>query len=165
MNPSNFSKLISTMAVAFLACLALPAFAQVTPTTPIVLTNLPLQLIGGTSSNVTTQVIALRQGGGFSVAVSAQGTNAVTTNTITLTWNVSRDGTSTNFSNTGPIVTTVPMNGTNAVYYWTNYPVSLVNNNPWLTLSSWSSANTSTNAVTNLTVTVLFGNPSYNTGY
>jgi hypothetical protein len=155
--------LLALMCLAVLFMLLPQAQAQVTPGTQITLTNLPLFITGGSTSNLAAQPIALRQGGGFGVAVSALGTNALTTGNLTLTWNVSRDGTSTNFTTTGPITTTVACNGTSTAWYWTNYSVAALNNNPWLTLSSIANGN-ATNSVTNLAVTVFFGNPSYNYG-
>jgi len=150
------------LVVAFLAFLAPPsAEAQLNNGTQISITNLPKAIVGGATSNLTGNVITLRQGAGMSVVFGGIGTNTFTTNNVTVTWNVSRDGSTTNLANNGPIVTTAPLNGTNQIYYWTNYSPTVLNNNPCIVPTSITVAGT--NQITNITMTVLFGNPY--TGY
>ena len=140
------------------------AFSQVTPTTIIVLTNLPAVIPGGTTTNLftasqqipSTNVISLRQGQGFAAAMTYSGTNAATTLGFSINWAVSLDG--TNWQTTGFLQTTNTANGTNSCTVLTNFASALVNNELFVTPYSIQNANAATNAIALANVTVSFGN-------
>jgi hypothetical protein len=143
------------------AAAVLSANAQVTPTTILVLTNLPAVIPGNTTTNLysglpTANVISLRQGQGFATAVTYSGTNAATTLGFSINWAVSLDG--TNWQTTGFLQTTNAANGTNTCTIVTNFPSALVNNALFVTPCSIQNANAATNNIALGNVTVSFGN-------
>lgn len=140
------------------------AQAQVVPVNTYVLTNLPPVMPGGAISNLVTQAIPLRQGGGMAVIAGGFGTSATTTNSITIPWFVSRDGTSTNFTTSPAFITTFFGNGTSQIWIPTNYPVATVNNFAYATPGSVTNNNAAGQTWSNLTLTVIFGNSAYNYG-
>jgi hypothetical protein len=143
---------------------ALKSGAQVTPTTIIVLTNLPAVIPGNSTTNLfvasqqipATNVIALRQGQGFAAAMTYNGTNAATTLGFSINWAVSLDG--TNWQTTGFLQTTNAANGTNSCTVFTNFAGTLVNNALYVTPCSIQNANAATNNIALGNVTVSFGN-------
>jgi hypothetical protein len=138
--------------------------AQVTPTTILVLTNLPAVIPGASTTNLfvasqqipTTNVISLRQGQGFAAAMTYYGTNVASTLGFSINWAVSLDG--TNWQTTGFLQTTNTANGTNSVTVFTNYSSTLVNNALFVTPYSIQNANVATNNIALGNVTVSFGN-------
>jgi len=167
MNPLKkfLRKLGAGLAVGTLAFSLQPsAFSQVTPTTIIVLTNLPASIPGNTTTNLfvagsqipTTNVISLRQGQGFASAMTYNGTNAATTLGFSVNWAVSLDG--TNWQTTGFLQNTNVANGTNSCTVFTNYSSALINNALFVTPYSIQNANVATNGVALGNLTVSFGN-------
>lgn len=141
----------------------LQASGQVTPTTIIVLTNLPATIAGGSTSNLfaagtipTTDVISLRQGQGFASSMTYNGTNAATTLGFSINWAVSLDG--TNWQTSGFLQTTNAANGTNTCTTVTNFSSALVNNALLVAPYSIQNANAATNNIALGSVIVSFGN-------
>jgi|WetSurMetagenome_2_1015567.scaffolds.fasta_scaffold610072_2 hypothetical protein len=151
-------KLTSVLIAAILAVFTLSLKAQVTPSTPITLTNVPTYIIGGATSNITAQAVSVAQGQGIGVVVGGLGTNAATTDALTLYWSVSRDGSATNFT-TAYLTTTASATGVTQFYQFTNLPPAVLNNTPYIALTKIVSAANATNTITNLTVTLIRGNP------
>lgn len=148
---------------AILLCAA-SAFAQVTPTTTFVLTNLPSIIAGNSTTNLflpatqvpSNNIISLRQGQGFAAAMTYSGTNAASTLGFSINWALSLDG--TNWQTTGFLQTTNVSNGTNTCTIVTNYTSALVNNALFVAPVSIQNANATTNNVALGNVTVSFGN-------
>lgn len=144
-----------------LAASVLSVAAQVTPTTILVLTNLPATIPGNTTTNLfsgapSNNIVSLRQGQGFATAMTYNGTNAATTLGFSINWAVSLDG--TNWQTAGFLQTTNTANGTNSCTIFTNFASSLVNNALFVTPYSIQNANAATNGIALGNVTVSFGN-------
>jgi len=160
----NIIKKYLTFASLGLCAFALSSEAQVTPTTIIVLTNLPSVIPGNSVTNLfvpsqqapSANVITLRQGEGFASAMTYAGTNAATTLGFSINWAVSLDG--TNWQTTGFLQNTNAANGTNTCTVFTNYAGALVNNALFVAPCSIQNANAATNAINLGNVTVGFGN-------
>lgn len=151
----------AVVALATLVAFVPPADAQVTPTTILVLTNLPASIPGATTTNLfagapSNNIISLRQGQGFACAMTYAGTNAATTLGFSVNWAVSVDG--TNWQTTGFLQNTNVANGTNSCTAFTNYSSALVNNALFVTPYSIQNANVATNGVALSNLTVSFGN-------
>jgi hypothetical protein len=140
------------------------AFAQVTPTTIFVLTNLPTVIGTNTTTNLfpagtipTNNVISLRQGQGMAAAWVFTGTNAAATGGFSLNWAVSLDG--ANYQSVNFLQLTNTAAGASAVTAFTNYASALLNNALYITPYSIQNATVAGNGNITLTsVTVSFGN-------
>jgi len=139
------------------------ALSQVTPTTILVLTNLPAAVAGNTTSNLfgtnglpAFNIINLRQGQGMATAMTYNGTNAATTLGFSLNWSVSLDG--TNWQTAGFLQNSGAANGTNSCTIWTNYASAALNNALFIAPYSLQNANAATNSIALSNVTVSFGN-------
>ncbi|HZM01558.1 MAG TPA: hypothetical protein VFC44_00920 [Candidatus Saccharimonadales bacterium] len=143
---------------------SLPVFAQVTPTTVIVLTNLPAWYTTNYTTNLftpgttpTTNIISLRQGQGMAVAVSFTGTNASATAGFVINWAVSLDG--TNYQTANFLSFSNSVNGTSGVVGYTNFPGALLNNALYITPATIQNTCTPGSAgVTLSSVECSFGN-------
>jgi len=152
------------LSILFILSAVATVQAQVTPTTILVLTNLPASIPGNTTTNLfvasqqipTNNVISLRQGQGFASAMTYSGTNAATTLGFSVNWAISLDG--TNWQTTGFLQNTNVANGTNLVTAVTNYASALVNNMLFVTPYSIQNANAATNSIALSNLTVSFGN-------
>lgn len=132
---------------AFIACLAVPASAQVSPTRlQRSLTN-AFDLGGASSTNVSAlgAPIELRQGRGLALSAIYRGASSIyTTGQVALIYGVSVDG--TNYS-THPhgVWHWITPNGSTAVYGYTNIPAAVLDNARWAKLIQVTNANTATN--------------------
>ncbi len=139
------------------------AFSQVTPTTILVLTNLPAVIPGASTTNLfganglpAGNIINLRQGQGMAAAMTYNGSNAATTLGFSLNWSVSLDG--VNWQTAGFLQNSNAANGTNSCTVWTNYPSASLNNALFIAPYSIQNANAATNGIALSNVTVSFGN-------
>lgn len=110
-----------------------------------------------TNNGVTVTVtnglkLTVRQDTGLSFFVGTLSTNGLQTNSATIYFDVSYDG--TNFTTTRPLSVTAPINGTNAALYWTNIPAPVYNGIDSfraLTVSAVSIAGSGTTNVNSIT--------------
>jgi hypothetical protein len=112
-----------------LAVLALPAPAQVQPTTLRNLTTNVIEIGAVASTNLSAvPAIEIWQGRGLSLAITLAGTNAATTTNIQFRFAVSVDG--TNYANNASdlLAVTVTPQGTTKVVGYTNLPPALLDN-------------------------------------
>lgn len=108
-------------------------------------TSLTLAGASQTSFGAITNRIPMRQNRGSSWFISVVGTNTVTTNTVTVYFQASADG--TNWTTTTPFSWTTTLSGTNTVINWTNFNIEQISNIRYLSPTIITNANASTNAI------------------
>lgn len=153
----QLSKLMMAAALAILSLtLIVPTQAQVTPTSWTTLTGIPAKVVGGTTSNITSTAVDVRQGKGMAVFFYYGSTNgAVGTGAVTLTFGVTYDG--TNYSDNSGGLTFAPLlNAATGRRAYTNFPATLLGNVQKIKLLSIANANDETNTVylTNVVLSV-----------
>lgn len=133
----------SLLLTVALLLFALPAPAQVTPTTGDTIT-VTSPLAGATTYTVNSTAIAVRKDRGLGILASL--TPAAATNAVTLNIEVSND--KTNWAKATPYTFTMNLTAATTNYVgFTNFPPAALNNVLWWRLGTITAANT--NAITN----------------
>ena len=147
------------MALALLGGASLPEAKAATlyqTTFNYSLTNLPTYVTGGATSNLTTTPITVKHGFAIAVMPYFAGTNAVTTNTLTLNWAGSQDG--TNYATTNYISSTYYPNGATGTRGLATLPATSLDGLRSVKLVSVVNGNASTNGIYLTNIVASYGN-------
>lgn len=106
----------------------------------------------GVSSNIISQAVQIFRDRGLAIMPLQAAATASNVSSVTYTFDVSSDR--TNWSTTGPIQFTLPLNGTTAVRGYTNINKTLLDNVYWIRLTSIADANTNQVWVSNVLYSV-----------
>jgi hypothetical protein len=139
----------------FILALAIPTNAQVTPTTPITLTNIPPIIPGGASSNVVQKYDA-PLGRGLAIIPAFNLTTAAGTNNVIFTLQVSANGTS--WTTSSGLTHTVAGNGTETVRSLWYIPTTSLDGVAYWRLATVNNA-ANTPPISNLTAVATWRNP------
>ena len=146
---------------------AVSASAQVTPTTIFALTNLPVYVEAGGTSNVfqtnasgfpTNNVLSVRQGTGMASQWLTAGTNAAASTGLAFNWVVSYDGTNFCTNSAAFVVMTNVPNGNNTLVYGTNFLRQFTDNAIFITPYSIQNGSATHGGVYVSNVVASFGN-------
>jgi hypothetical protein len=165
----NFLRKFTRLAALCLCAFALSptARAQVTPTTIFALTNLPVYVEAGSTSNVfqtnasgfpTNNVLSVRQGTGMASQWLTAGTNAAASTGLAFNWVVSYDGTNFCTNSAAFVVMTNVPNGNNALVYGTNFQRQFTDNAVYVTPYSIINGSATHGGVFVSNVVASFGN-------
>lgn len=132
-----------------LVCLAsLAAFGQVANTRWKSIAAPPM-LSASSLSNFVSQPFYLTPGYGLGVEVTMATTNAATAN-VTFYLNLTKDG--TNWLTKPPFSAAFPLNGSNTVRLWTNFPATAIDGAVACRIESATNAHTATVTISNVAV-------------
>jgi hypothetical protein len=106
----------------------------------------------GVSSNITSQAVQVFRDRGLSIMPLQVAATASNVSSVTYTFDVSADR--TNWSTTGPIQFSLPLNGITPVRGFTNISKSALDNVYWIRLTSIADANTNQVWITNVLYSV-----------